>query len=124
MEISALKGTGIQKAAEKAIALAEIKNEVTPVHEFDRKVEAAITAVGTMLGHRYPGVQKRFFAIKLLEKDDKIKEQMTIVPDVSAEIKILEDKFDDDTESIITNERYVYISSIIGKCVPKTRRKN
>ena len=122
MEISALKGTGIQKAAEKAISLAERKNEVTPVHEFDSKVEDAITAVGTMLGTDIPEAQKRFFAIKLLEKDDKIKEQMKSVPDVSAEIKTLEDAFDDDTESIITNERYVYISSIIGKCVTKGQK--
>ncbi len=122
VEISALKGTGIQKAAEKAISLAERKNEVTPVHEFDSKVEDAITAVGTMLGTDIPEAQKRFFAIKLLEKDDKIKEQMKSVPDVSAEIKTLEDSFDDDTESIITNERYVYISSIIGKCVTKGQK--
>ena len=122
VEISALKGTGIQKAAEKAISLAERKNEVTPVHEFDSKVEEAITAVGTMLGMDIPEAQKRFFAIKLLEKDDKIKEQMKSVPDVSAEIKTLEDAFDDDTESIITNERYVYISSIIGKCVTKGQK--
>ena len=122
VEISALKGTGIQKAAEKAISLAERKNEVTPVHEFDSKVEDAITAVGTMLGMDIPEAQKRFFAIKLLEKDDKIKEQMKSVPDVSAEIKALEDAFDDDTESIITNERYVYISSIIGKCVTKGQK--
>ena len=122
VEISALKGTGIQKAAEKAISLAERKNEVTPVHEFDSKVEDAITAVGTMLGMDIPEAQKRFFAIKLLEKDDKIKEQMKSFPDVSAEIKTLEDAFDDDTESIITNERYVYISSIIGKCVTKGQK--
>ena len=122
VEISALKGSGIQKAAEKAISLAERKNEVTPVHEFDSKVEDAITAVGTMLGMDIPEAQKRFFAIKLLEKDDKIKEQMKSVPDVSAEIKTLEDAFDDDTESIITNERYVYISSIIGKCVTKGQK--
>ncbi|MBC5755980.1 ferrous iron transport protein B [Blautia sp. BX19] len=122
VEISALKGTGIQKAAEKAISLAERKNGVTPVHEFDSKVEDAITAVGTMLGMDIPEAQKRFFAIKLLEKDDKIKEQMKSVPDVSAEIKTLEDAFDDDTESIITNERYVYISSIIGKCVTKGQK--
>ena len=122
VEISALKGTEIQKAAEKAISLAERKNEVTPVHEFDSKVEDAITAVGTMLGMDIPEAQKRFFAIKLLEKDDKIKEQMKSVPNVSAEIKTLEDAFDDDTESIITNERYVYISSIIGKCVTKGQK--
>ena len=122
VEISALKGTGIMKAAEKAISAAQSKKKTVPVHEFDSKVEDAITAVGTMLGMDIPEAQKRFFAIKLLEKDDKIKEQMKSVPDVSAEIKTLEDAFDDDTESIITNERYVYISSIIGKCVTKGQK--
>ncbi len=123
VEISALKGTGIQKAAEKAVALAESKKNVTPVHEFQEDVEAAIHTVEERLGSSVPESQKRFFAIKLLEKDDKITEQMTNVPDVSREIKVLEDKFDDDTESIITNERYVYISSIIGICCTKNKTK-
>ena len=119
VEISALKGTGIQKAAEKAVALAQKKDAAVPVHEFAPVVEAAITGVKDMLGSAVPEEQKRFFAIKLLEKDDKIGEQMTEVPDVSAYIKQLEESFDDDTESIITNERYVYISSIIGECCTK-----
>lgn len=122
VEISALKGTGIQKAAEKAVSLAQKKAQVTPVHEFDSKVEDAITAVSNQLGMDVKDSQKRFFAIKLLEKDDKIKEQMKLVPDVSNEIKALEDAFDDDTESIITNERYLYISKIIGKCVTKAAK--
>ena len=67
--------------------------------------------------------QKRFFAIKLLEKDDKIGARLQTVPDVSAEIKALEEELDDDTESIITNERYVYISSIIGECLTKNKNK-
>lgn len=119
VEISALKGTGIQKAAEKAVALAQKKDAAVPVHEFAPVVEAAITGVKDMLGSAVPEEQKRFFAIKLLEKDDKIGEQMTEVPDVSAYIKQLEESFDDDTESVITNERYVYISSIIGECCTK-----
>lgn len=119
VEISALKGTGIQKAVEKAVALAQKKDAAVPVHEFAPVVEAAITGVKDMLGSAVPEEQKRFFAIKLLEKDDKIGEQMTEVPDVSAYIKQLEESFDDDTESIITNERYVYISSIIGECCTK-----
>ena len=73
------------------------------------------------LGSSVDEAQKRFFAIKLLERDDKIGEQMKSIPDVSYEIKKLEDAFDDDTESIITNERYVYISSIIGECVTKPK---
>ena len=121
VEISALKGTGITKAAEKAVALAQQKGAVTPVHEFSKEVEDVIHEVEAKLGSSVDEAQKRFFAIKLLERDDKIGEQMKSIPDVSYEIKKLEDAFDDDTESIITNERYVYISSIIGECVTKPK---
>ncbi len=121
VEISALKGTGIEKAAAKAVELAKKKQAVTPAHTFDERVEEAIQNVSDRLD--VPEEQKRFFAIKLLEKDDKIAEQLSSTPDVSAEIKKLEDAFDDDTESIITNERYVYISSIIGDCVKKAQGK-
>ena len=123
VEISALKGTGIQKAAEKAVALAQQKKPGTPVHEFAAEIETVIGAVGEKLGADIPKEQRRFFAIKLLEKDSKIASQMKQAPDVSAEIKQLEDSFDDDTESIITNERYVYISSIIGDCYTKNSKK-
>ena len=123
VEISALKGTGIQKAAEKAVALASSKKKVTPVHSFDKDVEAVITKVEEKLVNVVAEEQKRFFAIKLLEKDDKIQALLDIVPEVDDEIKELEDKFDDDTESIITNERYVYISSIIGDCLKKAKKK-
>ena len=123
VEISALKGTGIQKAAEKAVALASSKKKVTPVHSFDKDVEAVITKVEEKLANVVAEEQKRFFAIKLLEKDDKIQTLLDIVPEVDDEIKELEDKFDDDTESIITNERYVYISSIIGDCLKKAKKK-
>ncbi len=119
VEISALKGTGVKKAAEKAIAAAQQKKAVDRVHAFAADVEDAIATVEDKLGSAVAEEQKRFFAIKLLEKDSKISEQLTTTPDVSAEIKALEDKFDDDTESIITNERYTYITSIIGKCVKK-----
>lgn len=118
VEISALKGTGITKAAERAVSLAQKKKTSACVHQFAPEVEAVIDEVEAKLTS-VAEEQKRFFAIKLLEKDDKIQAQMTSVPDVSAQIKELEDKFDDDTESIITNERYVYISSIIGSCVTK-----
>lgn len=120
--ISALKGTGIKEAADKAVQIAQKKGAAVPVHELDKDVEAVIRTVESKLGSDIVNEQKRFFAIKLLEKDDKITEQMKSVPDVSAEIKQLEDKFDDDTESIITNERYVYISSIIGDCVTKNKK--
>ena len=120
VEISALKGTGIMKAAEKAINAAQSKKKVVPVHEFAQDVENAIKTVEDKLNGTVADAQKRFFAIKLIEKDDKIVEQMKSVPDVSYEVKALENKFDDDTESIITNERYVYISSIIGQCYTKS----
>ena len=120
VEISALKGTGIMKAAEKAIGAAQSKKKTIPVHEFAQDVEDAIKSVENKLTGTVAEAQKRFFAIKLIEKDDKIVEQMKSVPDVSYEVKALEDKFDDDTESIITNERYVYISSIIGQCYTKS----
>ncbi|WP_455503156.1 ferrous iron transport protein B [Blautia sp.] len=120
VEISALKGTGIMKAAEKAISAAQSKKKTVPVHEFAQDVEDAIKTVENKLTGTVADAQKRFFAIKLIEKDDKIVEQMKSVPDVSYEVKALEDKFDDDTESIITNERYVYISSIIGQCYTKS----
>lgn len=122
VEISALKGTGIKKAAEKAVALANNKKAAPPVHTFDSRVEEVLDAVELKLGIEIPAEQKRFFAIKMLEKDDKIQEQMKVVPDVSAEIKKIEDIMDDDTESIITNERYTYISSIIDKCFTRNRK--
>lgn len=121
VEISALKGTGIEKAAEAAIALAKSKKTVAPVHEFSSGAESIIDAVEAKLGSDVPEEQKRFFAIKLLEQDDKIGDLLKQAPDVTEEIKNLEKEFDDDTESIITNERYVYISSIINDCVTKKK---
>ncbi len=123
VEISALKGTGIKEAANQAVAIARKNNADVVVHEFASDVETMIKSVEDRLDSSIPDIQKRFFAIKLLEKDDKIVDQMKQVPDVSAEIKELEEEFDDDTESIITNERYVYISSIIGECITKSKTK-
>ena len=123
VSISALKGTGIKEAAEKAVKLANARKVIEPAHEFSAKAEEIISAVENRLTGIVPAEQERFFAITLLEKDDKIASQMKSAPDVSAEIKEMEDAFDDDTESIITNERYVYISSIIGDCVTKNRAK-
>lgn len=123
VEISALKGTGIQKAAQKAVALAQKNEKALPVHKFAPEVEHVLEAVEGKLGNDIPKEQKRFFAIKLLEKDDKISGQMKHVPDVSSEIKQIEKEMDDDTESIITNERYVYISSIIHDCYSKNRKE-
>lgn len=122
VKISALKGRGIKEAAEQAVKVAKKKEISQVVHSFADDVESVIEEVMD----KVTGVddsQKRFFAIKLLEKDDKIAEMMKDVPDVSAEIKKLEDMKDDDVESIIVNERYTYISSIIGDCIKKAAKK-
>ena len=123
VEISALKGTGVTKAAEKAVAAAQQKKAVNRVHAFSADVENCISTVEDKLGSTVAEEQKRFFAIKLIERDSKISDQLSAVPDVSAEINALEEKMDDDTESIITNEIYTYITSIIGKCVKKATGK-
>ncbi|KEZ88282.1 ferrous iron transport protein B [Lacrimispora celerecrescens] len=121
VEISALKGTGIQEAAKKAVALANLKNNTVPVHKFAPEVESVLDSIEDKLGNEIPEEQKRFFAIKLLEKDNKIQTQMKHVPDVSEEINRIEKEMDDDTESIITNERYVYISTIIHECFTRNK---
>ncbi|PPK81460.1 ferrous iron transport protein B [Lacrimispora xylanisolvens] len=122
VEISALKGTGIQKAAEKAVAIANQKNNRPPVHKFAAEVESVLDSIEDKLGNDVPEDQRRFFAIKLLEKDEKIQTQMKRVPDVTEEITRIERELDDDTESIITNERYVYISSIIDQCLTRSMK--
>ena len=122
VEISALKGTGVQKAAEKAVVIAEKKNRNIPVHKFASEVESVLESIEEKLSGIVPEEQKRFFAIKLLERDDKISEQVSNLPDVSAEIAKIEEEMDDDTESIITNERYVYISSIIDHCFTRGKK--
>ena len=122
VEISALKGTGIQKAAEAAVVAANV-GTATKVHKFNTKVENVLESIEAKLGSDVPEEQKRFFAIKLLERDDKIAQQMKMVPDVSAEIASIEKEMDDDTESIITNERYIYISSVIKECYVKKSKK-
>lgn len=123
VEISALKGTGIQQAAEKAIAVANKKKNAIPVHKFQAEVESVLDSIEDKLGNDVLENQKRFFAIKLLEKDEKIESQLKKVPDVSEEITLIEREMDDDTESIITNERYTYISSIIGECYTRSARE-
>lgn len=123
VEISALKGTGIDQAAKKAVEMAQKRNACPPVHKFAPEVEEALNSIEYRLDSSVPEEQKRFFAIKLLERDDKIQAQMKNVPDVSEEINHLETVMDDDTESIITNERYLYISSIIGECYTKNKKE-
>ncbi|MDO4170124.1 MAG: ferrous iron transport protein B [Lachnospiraceae bacterium] len=121
VEISALKGDGIDVASKKAIELANSHQSTKVVHTFDKSVEKVLDSIESKLGFSVPDEQKRFFAIKLLERDEKIGEQLSSVPDVSAEIAEIEQIMDDDTESIITNERYNYISSIIGECCKKAQ---
>ena len=118
VEISALRGTGVKEAAGKAVAAAKQK-AAHSVHAFAPFVERVICSVEAKLGTEIPQEQRRFFAVKLLEKDEKIAELMSDIPDVSDEIQEMESAFDDDTESIITNERYVYISGIIKDCITK-----
>lgn len=119
--ISALKGTCVQKMAELAVAAAK-KNPPIPVHAFDEQAEKAILSAMAKLGEEIPNEQKRFFAVKLLEGDDHIVNLMYSVPDVTAEIRDLEEIFDDDVESIIANERYTFISSIINACISKKKK--
>ncbi len=119
VEISALKGTGIMNAAEKAMMLAKEKKVGPPVHKFSVRVENVLERIESKLGSGIPEEQKRFFAIKLLERDDKIAEKMAFVPDVSPEIEMIEKEMDDDAESIITNERYVFVSSVTECCYKK-----
>ncbi len=113
MEISALKGTGIKEVAAKAVEMAQAKKDTAIVHKFAKEVENALEEIETYLGSNVPEEQKRFFAIKLFERDDKIAAQLKEVPHVENIIKSVEDSLDDDAESIITNERYNYIASII-----------
>ena len=120
IEISALKGTGIRKAAEKAVAAAGNHYKKTPVHKFCTEVEQVLDVIEGKIRGSVPEEQERFFAIKLLERDDKIQTQLgSALPDVSEEIDQIEKRMEDDTESIITNERYLFISSIIGSCCQK-----
>lgn len=119
VEISALKGTGIVEAADMAVKAAESKKEIVPVHQFSKEVEAVLDEIEGVLTS-VPESQRRFYAIKLFERDDKI--QLQQKPDIESLIQKAEEKWDDDSESIITNERYVYISSIIQKCCTKNRQ--
>lgn len=121
--VSALKGEGIEEAAGKAVKAAQAKQAVAPVHEFSQEVEAVLDEIETMLDGDIPEEQKRFYAVKLFERDEKIAEQMKHAPDVSAVIEKAEKDMDDDSESIITNERYNYITSIIGESLKKANKE-
>ena len=120
VEISALKGTGVREAAELAVKAAQAGQPQQIVHTFDKKMEQALTAIEDQLVS-VPAEQKRFFAIKLFERDEKIGSRLTDVLQAESIISRLEEELDDDSESIITNERYSFIASIIGKCCKKAK---
>ncbi len=119
VEISALKGDGIKEVVDEAVRLARAGAPQPAVISFQQDVESVISEVEAKLDDNVPDYLKRYFAIKLLEKDDKISDMLSNIPDVTEEINELESRMDDDTESIITNERYSYIASIIGDCLVK-----
>ncbi len=122
LEISALKGTGIMEAAEAAVKAAAGPH-TEPQHTFSGPVEHAIAHIEEAVLHDKPAAQQRWYAIKIFERDDKVLEQLSIPADVmkhiEADIKAAETELDDDAESIITNERYVYIASILKGCYKK-----
>ena len=122
VEISALKGTGITEAAEAAIDAAK-NGKTVPMHTFSGSVEHALAHIEEVTVHSLPEEQQRWYAIKIFERDDKVlsslKLDKTVLDHVEKDIKAVEDEMDDDSESIITNERYIYIGSIIKACYKK-----
>ena len=124
--ISALKGTGIMDAAEKAVEVATHQKRMIPQHSFAGCVEHALAHIEEAVLHDLPEEQQRWYAIKIFERDSKVIEQLNLAEKVAshveADIKSCEKEMDDDSESIITNERYVYISSIIKDCCTKKNK--
>ena len=122
VEISALKGEGIMEAAEAAVAAAK-STKTVPMHTFSGPVEHAIAHIEEAAVHNLPEEQQRWYAIKIFERDDKVLDKLHVDPSVMAhieeDIKAAEKELDDDAESIITNERYVYIAEIIKACYKK-----
>ena len=122
VEISALKGTGIDAAAQAAIDAAA-NTKTVPMHTFSGPVEHAIAHIEEAIVHNMPEEQQRWYAIKVFERDEKVLEQLKVPADVmshvEADIKAAEKELDDDAEAIITNERYVYIASILKGCYKK-----
>ncbi len=122
IEISALKGDGVMEAAEAAVKAAE-GTKTVPMHTFSGPVEHAIAHIEEAAVHNLPEEQQRWYAIKIFERDDKVLEKLSIPADVmthiDADIQAAEKELDDDAESIITNERYLYIAEIIKGCYKK-----
>ena len=122
LEISALKGNGIMEAAAKAVELAGHKKGTSPIHRFSKETEEYLQEIMERMGTEIPDGQRRFYAVKLFERDEKILSSLKQVPQVEDIIKRAEKAMDDDAESIITNERYTYITSIIDSCYKKKNR--
>ena len=122
VEISALKGDGVMQAAEAAVKAAK-SGKTIPMHTFSGPVEHAIAHIEEAAVHNMPEEQQRWYAIKIFERDDKVLEKLTIPAEtmqhIESDIKAAETELDDDAESIITNERYVYIAQIIKGCYKK-----
>ena len=125
MEISALKGTGVMEAAEAAINAAKSAKTV-PMHTFSGPVEHAIAHIEEAAVHTMPEEQQRWYAIKIFERDDKVLAKLNIPAEtmthIETDIKAAEKELDDDAESIITNERYVYIAEVIKSCYQKKNK--
>ena len=125
MEISALKGTGIMEAAEAAIKAAG-STKTVPMHSFNGVVEHAIAHIEEAAVHDMPEEQQRWYAIKIFERDDKVLAKLDIpqnvIDHIEKDIQAAEKELDDDAESIITNERYIYIASIIKSCYKKKNK--
>ena len=126
VEISALKGEGIMEAAEAAVQAAK-STKTVPMHTFSGPVEHAIAHIEEAAVHTMPEEQQRWYAIKIFERDDKVLEQLkidaTVMGHIEEDIKAAEKELDDDAESIITNERYVYIAQIIKGCYKQKKAK-
>lgn len=125
VEISALKNKGVMEAAETAVKAAE-EEKTVPQHTFSGVVEHAIAHIEEAAVHNMPEEQQRWYAIKIFERDDKVLEQLKIdkqiLEHIEKDIKAAENELDDDAESIITNERYVYIASVIKACYKKKNK--
>lgn len=125
LEISALKGNGVMEAAEAAIDAAK-NSKTIPMHTFSGPVEHAIAHIEEAVVHNMPEEQQRWYAIKVFERDDKVLDQLktdkATLAHVEEEIQAAEKEMDDDSESIITNERYIYIASVIKACYKKANK--
>ncbi len=124
VEISALKETGVMEAAEAAIDAAK-NTKTVPLHTFSGSVEHALAHIEEATVHSLPEEQQRWYAIKIFERDEKVLEKLNLSPDVLShiekDIQAVEKEMDDDAESIITNERYLYITSILKACYKKKK---